>query len=332
LSTRWYLVPAVVVACGGCNGILGIVALDSDAPDGGGTCDASPSLKAPEPPPTTCDRNKPFGTPAVVRPLSTPSFNEYDARLTVDELTIYFARNKTGGATAFDPAIYVATRSSYTDAFGDVKRVDGLRPANEAVFAPSVTSDGLTMYFDVLSGAPGTSLTILSAKRPCSSAPFSIGAAVPNVNGKDENGNPIITPDGASLYFFSNYWADTTTFDSGGHTTRKLVVARRNGDSFATPEAITSLDTAEADNVAVSANQLEIAFASTRGQPSGGNQDIWLAERSSVTADWGTATLLATVSSASTDSPTWISDDGCRLYLQSNRYGTSDIFMAVRPP
>ena len=66
----------------------------------------------------------------------------------------------------------------------------------------------------------------------------------------------------------------------------------------------------------VSGDQL-VLFFTTNGGASG--LDIWVAKRESKNDLFATAASVDQVNSSAADEPSWISPDGCRLYLQSDR-------------
>ena len=83
----------------------------------------------------------------------------------------------------------------------------------------------------------------------------------------------------------------------------------------------------------VTDDELTVYFGSDRPGGNGG-LDIRVAHRTTTADGFGVPTLDATLSSASNDYPLWISADGCRFLLSSNRpggVGGIDIYMATRP-
>ena len=297
------------------------MALPNTAPDGAVEA-ASESVPLPTEPDAGCDANAPFGTPLPLESLDTAS-NEYDARLTVDELTVYFARSRPQ-VTIFSTQIYFATRADFTEPFGPAQLVSGIASSSDTTFAPSITANNLNLYFNL--GGPGI-FSIYIASRSTASDPFPVGVEIPGVNGANENGNPFVTPDGTSLYFYSDHYG------AGGvpGELTELVVSQLEGGSFGPPVLIPALDTGEADNVTVSADQRTIFFGSTRSDPAGVDEDVWMSQRSSTSVDWDPPVPVTEVNSTDSDEPTWISADGCRLYLQSSRGGDSDFYVATRP-
>jgi Tol biopolymer transport system component len=106
----------------------------------------------------------------------------------------------------------------------------------------------------------------------------------------------------------------------------------RKGTVFADPEEVGELNTNSDESAPVlQANGLAIFFSSTRAGGSGGN-DVWMATRSDPDDGFGMADNVTEVNSTDFDWPTWISPDGCRLYLGSRRNvgGEFDLFLAER--
>ncbi len=86
------------------------------------------------------------------------------------------------------------------------------------------------------------------------------------------------------------------------------------------------------DDPTLTADLLELYFVSTR--PGGlGPRAIWVATRERASDPWGTPTLVAELSSASSDVTPEVSPDGLTMWLASNRaggLGDYDVWMATR--
>lgn len=62
--------------------------------------------------------------------------------------------------------------------------------------------------------------------------------------------------------------------------------------------------------------------------------DIWRASRTATTLPFSTPTRVAELNTASNESPTWLSPDGCVIYIQTDRAGGTggqDMWEAVKP-
>ncbi len=99
---------------------------------------------------TRSSTNDPFGVATIVESVNTTN-NEDSPCLSADGLTLFFKSNRSGGVGGYD--IWYATRSAVTEAF-DVPA--NLGSAVNSPFedgGPSISADGLTLYFD--SARPG---------------------------------------------------------------------------------------------------------------------------------------------------------------------------------
>ena len=84
----------------------------------------------------------------------------------------------------------------------------------------------------------------------------------------------------------------------------------------------------------IRADGLEILFSSNgKAQGSQGGQDIWVAKRSNVYAEWDLTPLGPLVNTAASEMSPYLSADGLTLYFASNRPGGCggyDLYMTTR--
>ena len=81
----------------------------------------------------------------------------------------------------------------------------------------------------------------------------------------------------------------------------------------------------------VSPDGLTIYFRSDRtGEPFAGF-NIFVATRPSIGGTFGPASIVPNINTNDDDGPSWLSADGCRLYISSYVGGNNDIFVATRP-
>jgi hypothetical protein len=155
-----------------------------------------------------------FGTATPVTELNAPGVADVAISLTPDGLEAFFAR------ATFDPTtdlrtsaeIYTARRASTSDPFGTPQRVaEWAPPVTYGDAAPSISEDGLTLYFGrALNGAsqPSEALRlptqgIYAATRPSRDEPFAAPQEIMNLRADDDPGalgRPEISADGLSLY------------------------------------------------------------------------------------------------------------------------------------
>ncbi len=70
-------------------------------------------------------------------------------------------------------------------------------------------------------------------------------------------------------------------------------------------------------------------FRSDRPSAMGGF-NVFVATRPTIAAAFGAPVFVPNVNAAGDDGPSFISPDGCRIYLSSDRLGNNDIFVATR--
>jgi hypothetical protein len=272
------------------------------------------------PPVPRCDPTKPFGTPTFVTEVNSADVDQ-GAKL-VDDLTLYFGSNRS-----LSPGLYRATRSSPASPFGAPVALQAINDATPTPSGPALTGDGLTMYYARVTSSQGSG-EIYVTTRASKASEFPAGSPVAGINFMDlDDLDPFITEDGSALYFDS----------ARAGTALHLYVAVRQPDgSFGTPQALTNLNTNVVDGHPVlSDDGLQIYWSSTRtdGGAQGGT-DIWTATRPSTAGSFGTPVRVPELSSSNSESPSWISPDGCVAYLQSDRpggAGLQDILQAVKP-
>jgi hypothetical protein len=273
-----------------------------------------------------CDPVKPFSTPMPVMGVNSAA-NEGEATLSADERTIYFASTRSPGA-ADNIELYSATRATTATGFGAASLLAVLNSSvNDE--NPSLTSDGLTLFFTSNRGAGGLAYDLYIATRTTPAADFGVPATVAGVNVATAlDGAPYINGNGTVLYF---------TSDRGG--TRDIFRTTRTASTaaFGPPALVGELSspTALDEGPVVTDDELTMYFGSDRPGGAGG-LDIWVAHRTTTNDGFGAPTPDASLSSASSDFPLWISADGCRFLLSSNRPSLNgngyDLYMASRFP
>lgn len=314
-----------------CNAIVGFGELekvtgatarpDGDAGEDPPPRDAAPAGDATEPDAAKdpgCDPARPFGTPVALEAPVNSSSGEQSATFTADELTIVFSRR----VDLFNESILMATRASRQEAFSTPTPIDGLTQglSIDAVGVPAITADGLMLFY---AGENADDADIHVASRAVSSAPFAGPRRLTRVNSAQVEVYPAVMHDGAELWFSSERL--------GGITRHLFRSVRDNIGNYEAPALVSELKSSNNEaGVAFSADGLTVYFGSQR--PGGlGDSDVWVATRASLQAAFGAATHAPELSSAGADYPSWVSRDGCRIYLASDRAGSMDVFVASRP-
>lgn len=288
----------VLAAAAGC----GEVKNTTDAavtPDDGATPDMPGSSPA-------CDLAKPFGAAAEVPNLHEATANDQHATLTGDELTLYFASDRTPGGKWH---IYTATRASVTSPFSAPTQV-GATFSAEGESNPSISPDGNTIYFDSYRVTAGL-LHIFTSTRSSAGVVF----PTPTMITGDYLLHPSVTADGSALF--------TSNIQSGG-----LARLDRTGGGFGAPQVV-AIATGNSVVSPVSSDDLTmyLALGDTNGH------EILVSKRASKGVSWPAPVTVAELKTSATRAePSWISADGCRLYLTYNlASGKTAVHVATRP-
>jgi hypothetical protein len=181
---------------------------------------------------------------------------------------------------------------------------------------PSLTGDGLTLFYG--SSAPGGSGSgdIWMVTRPTLTSPWGTPVNLgPTINSSAYDSGARLSPDGLSLYFGSNR--------SGGRGDFDIWVATRAtlADSFSSPVNLGPAINSSADDFLpiISADNRTLVFGSYRGGPPGA-AEVWMSTRTNATAPWEPARYLpAPINHADDTYPVELSRDGLLLFLKSWR-------------
>ena len=302
LASAWMWI-AIAAAGGACGNVAN-----------GGANDARPSDGTPPDAAPRCSPTAAFGTPVVVTALNTSSHDEH-ARLSPDELTVYFSSDRAGGVGSFD--IWVATRASTSDTFGTPALLAGVNTTG-LERRPTVTADGLTLYAFV--GAD-PNYELVMATRASTTSSFGALSAITAMNTSMNDETPYVLSNGTAVYFDSNR-------DSG----YKLYRAARNGASFDMAALVTGTNleiSATQGDPVISPDELTLYFVSDRNA---GTVGIYKATRTSVAQGFD-APIALNLDPTGThyDRPSWILSDNCMLYFTALTVaGDYDIYYAKR--
>jgi hypothetical protein len=263
-----------------------------------------------------CDPSKPFGPATRVPGLNSPGLSSLP-RFSSDELTAY--RGMDGGNNQED--IVMQSRPKASAPFGPPSHLDGVSGATDEAH-PSISSNGLTLYFDRIAGTA----QIYSSSRATLADSFVDAASLTTVNGIPGANNraPYVSANGVVLVFQS---------DRGGPN-QHVWESQVEGGSFGPAFSIAAVNSAQNDEYpTISADGLTLYFASDRANGLG-SIDIWVATRASTSSAFGTPTNASELNTPAHDYPAWLSADGCRMYLISDRdadAGAPQVWMAQRP-
>jgi hypothetical protein len=185
----------LTAACGKVNSAR----VDAQIDDAQGADTQGDDARAIDGPPPPCDLAARFRAPSLVGGVNTVN-NEWGMRLSPDQLVAYISSD-INGTSQVD--MYIATRATVQNAFGKPVALDVLNTASQES-APSVTADGLTIYFHSnRTGSLGAN-DLFTSTRTSTTATFPTATRVANVNTAGDEQYPYVMPDGRTLYFQSD--------------------------------------------------------------------------------------------------------------------------------
>ena len=264
-----------------------------------------------------------FGTPTNLGPMVNSSSVEARPSISADGLSLFFFSNQPGGYGGYWGDLWVTTRETTDNEWGTPVNVGSTINSANNEWAPSISADGLSLYFS--SDRPGGYGTddIWVTTRPTVSDPWGEPVNLgPLVNGWDHDGAQYISPDGLELYFVSGLVGDLW-----------LTKRATTNDDWGEPVKlgpIINSDYTEEFYPAVSADGLLLFFSSgyirpELARPGGlGASDLWVTRRATKDDDWGTPVNIGPpVNSPAGDACPSISGDGRTLFFSSDRPGGS---------
>ena len=296
------VLPLRLLACS-----LGVVAACGGGDDG-------PAPDAPVGP--RCDPTAPFAPPAPVPELNSAG-DDMSARLSADELTVVLSR-----ATTLGQDLYIATRASTSEPFSApalLATVNSIATDE----SPSLSPDGLVLALESTRNT-GT-YRVFTSRRASVDATFPAPAPVTGI--ADGDRQPLLASDSA-LYLRSatrpglgqgDLWR--AGIDAAGATTEPAALI--GGVNSASDESWP----------VVTADERVMFFGRTDGMV-GAELDVYMAARSTAQDGFGAAAQVTGLAQPGVQEvPTWVSPDGCTLYLQSDFSGGQggiDLYVATR--
>jgi len=274
-----------------------------------------------------------FGTPTSLGETVNNSYNDFNPSISADGLSLYFISNRTGGigGTGMYAGcdIWVTTRETTDDPWGIPVNLGPTINTPGGEFGVSISSDGLSLYFDMWQPGSSNSEDLYVATRATIdddwSNPVSLG---PTVNSSADDCYVNISADELALYFVANR--------SGGYggydlwvTKRETIYAPWGAPVNLGPNVNTS---SGEGHPGISADGRIFFFVSTSRSGGYGNEDIWMTRRATTNDEWGAPVNLgSTINSSAWEGFPNVSGDGSTLffrYSQSGRYSGGDLWQA----
>jgi hypothetical protein len=268
------------------------------------------------------------GSIGVVQGVSSP-LNEFNVTLTGDALTMFFARNATGGIGVFE-----AVRDASTS-FGSDTQVADIATALNGGPLPNISADGLTMYVQYRSGADGGTVTeggvgnadaaadltfnIYTYNRSTTSSPWIGPTQITGINTSATEAEPFISADDNTLYFVSDR-AQAGVF---------LIyqATKTSPGVFTNVTEITGLAAAGTSVQFPVMNAASTKLFYNVPQSGASSQtDIYMVQRPKPDAPFGAPTRITQLSTPTDDRPGYISPDECRFYFTTKTGSTANDF------
>jgi hypothetical protein len=265
---------------------------------------------------TTCVLG-PFQAPDQIVGLDLDDMDLWGPSISSDGTTLYFA-----ASDAFtEDDIFTATRSDRGLRFSAAVKLESVNTPS-ADGSPSISSDGLTLYFYSKRPFGRGERDIWSASRTNPQADFGPATLLAAVNGDADDNLQWLSADELTIVFSSTR--------SGG-SDLYLATRSNRGFSFSAPEILHGNinGATREDRAALSNDGLSIYFVSDRtgGQ---GDKDIWFAKRTSTQGEFGNFTNLQEVNGPQRDIDVALSSDERELFFASKRGASFQLYRSIR--
>jgi serine/threonine protein kinase/Tol biopolymer transport system component len=218
---------------------------------------------------TRATTNDGWPSPVNLGPTINSPSQEWGSCISADRLELYLTSDRPGGSGKGD--LWVATRATTGDDWGTPINLGTVVNSASHDWVPSVSSDGLSLFFasDRSNGFGSDDIYVVS--RVAKNAPWAVPVNLgPMLNSPAGDDRPYISADGLSLFFNSNR--------SGGSGGYDLWVARRRTitDSWGSPvnlgPTVNTISNEAAGKISTDGSMLY--FQSDR--PGGnGSTDLW---------------------------------------------------------
>jgi len=286
---------------------------------GGGGGEPTNDAQDPDATAPGCDLNAPFGAPVPLDELNS-SASETGGALTADQLSIYFATERPGEGTVGATDIWVATRSSISDSFGTPSVVAGVNTTISELW-PTPTGDGTALYIN--RDTVTTGWDIMVATRATATSEFGAPMQIPsltNQSGSSDDDNQFVVPNHRAIYFRTYRFSNNDIYRA----------ARNDDGTFGFMQPVVMSTNLEGSAV-VTADELTLYY--TTNEPSAGmGLDVFVATRATTADQWGAPQRVDVLNTNGSDHVTWLSPDGCNIYLNRFVDGRGfEIFKAAKP-
>ena len=268
-------------------------------------------------------------TPTNLGPTVNSSVMDSTPGISADGLSLYFSSTRFGGWAD----LWATTRATVSDPWDPPVKLGPMVSSSYTDDTPSISDDGLTLYFSSFRPGGHDNMDIWRATRETTDdqwgAPVNLG---PTINSSSFDWSPSISADGLLLVFSSN------RPDGVGKTDLWMMRRSTTDDPWSEPvnlgPPVNSPDIEATPSI--SADGLLLFFQSNRTGGYGGQVDIWVVRRKTTDDPWSEPVNLGPVINTwGFDGTPSISADGSTLYFASNRpggHGDEDLWQVSITP
>ena len=183
---------------------------------------------------------------------------------------------------------------------------------------PSFTADALELYFNSFRNGPSE---IFVSVRGSRSEAWGAPSLVPELSAGPSASNPVISPDGLTMWLSGRFDAQTTD-------DRDIYVSTRpdRQSTWSAPVLVTELNGLSVNDFPGSASVDGLTLITERGN------DLFVATRSSPADAWSTPAPIAELNSNVQDRQAWLAHDGLSLYFDvGSNNDTANLVLSLRP-
>ncbi|HTL38812.1 MAG TPA: hypothetical protein VL326_37030 [Kofleriaceae bacterium] len=223
---------------------------------------------------------------------------------------------RSGGDAAVETADTASSDAGicHTGTFGPPQLIANTATISEES-APSISADELTLYF-VSNRGPSQMRAIWQTTRVAKTDAFGPPVIVPQIDSSVDDGEPDISDDGLTIYYWSVRAGQPGVIYSATRAT--------TSDTFVDQGALQIIgDTSSTTGPQISADELTLFYASSQ-------LEIAYATRLDRSSPFSFARETDEVNSAPTDSSPSLTADGLELFFESYRTGPAVIYRATR--
>lgn len=256
-----------------------------------------------------------FDTP-VSAALGATGFITDDPTLDSAAVVLAFRSSRSGGAGNSD--IWFSARGFVTGSWDAPENPSAVNSASNDS-TPELSANGRELYFT--SDRDGN-YDVFVSTRTDSFSPFRSPQKIAVLNSGGDELNPTPSADGLSLYLVRRPGNNLELYVSSREST---------SDSWSAPVPVEGPNSSDNESDPfLSADGLMLFFSSDRSGGLGG-YDIWVCKRATVDEAWGPAEAVEVLNSAGRDADPWLSEDGSRFWLSSDRDGDIELYEAIHP-